>query len=552
MNLKQAKARAKAEGWLEWVKTELDERAICAGYKFDPEIAKLSVEFFHDILRHSKDPFAGQPFALQDWQKTDVIGPLYGWRRPDGTRRYRRAYIEVPKKNGKSTLCSGLAIRALLEGSGSEVYAAAASRDQAKIVFNEAANMVGASKELEGVLTVRRSQNTIFWRDKQSVFRAIASDADTAQGKNASCVICDELHVWRSRDFFESLIYSGRARAEPLFVIITTAGDDLSGLCWEEHLYAQQVIKGEVEDLHHLALIYGAEDGDDWRSPETWRKANPSLGVTIAEETLAEDCQRAQESPTRENVFRRYSLNQWVGATAGFISLDEWMAEECRQPIDEQALLGRPCYGGIDLSRNRDLSAVVWCFQVGPLYYFLPRVYIPSAQISRREREDHVPYRSWIRDGFIRECQGEVTDYEQIRSDVIADSKLFDVREIGYDPYNAEHLCEQQLGLLDGLNVVAHPQSMQKMCQPTQELQKIVKAGTIRHGAHPVIDWMVSGAAAYEDTNGNIRPIKKHSTTRIDGVVAAIIALGRCMGDERPPSVYTQRRAFVFSEGKQV
>jgi phage terminase large subunit-like protein len=312
------------------------------------------------------------------------------------------------------------------------------------------------------------------------------------------------------------------------------------------------VIKGEIEDLHHLSLIYNAGDDEDWKSPATWEKANPSLGSILSVETLQEDCQVAQDSPTKENAFRRYTLNQWIGATGGFISLDEWRAESCREPFSEELLHGRSCYGGMDLSRNRDLSAVVWCFSVEDKYYFLPRIYIPSNQIERREREDHVPYRSWIDRGYIRVCRGEVIDYGQIRKDVLIDSKLFDIRQIGYDPYNAEHLCEQQLGAIDGLKVVAHSQSMAKMCKPTQEFQKICKNGTIRHGGNPVLDWMVGGAVAYEDTNGNIRPIKKHSTTRIDGVVAAIMALGRTLADDVPPSVYTRRRAMIFSEGKEV
>ena len=534
--------RAKRAGWGKWIKTEADERAVKNGCTFDVTAAERVRSFFRELLVHSKgNKFAGKPFELLDWQWEEIIGPLFGWKRADGSRRFRRGYVEIPKKNGKSTLASGISIYMLLcDDAGAEVYSCAVDKDQAAIVYDEAANMVEASADLRAALKVTRSQRTISYLPTRSKYEALASDADSSEGKNASCIIADELHAWRDSAFFDSVLYSGRAREQPLFLMVTTAGDDLQSVGGQEHAVAADVLAGTVQMEHYFSYIRSAQEkiAGDWKEPKKWYEANPCLGITIPEETLATDCKEAQESPRKEIAFRRYTLNQWVGSSEAWLSSDLW--ETCGQPFDEAELLGLDCWGGLDLSRTRDLSALVWVFSIGdpPIFYFLPRLYMPEDRIAEREKTDKFDYRRHVQAGRITATPGDVVDYAYIRADVLRDAEKFNVVELGYDPANAEHLANQELRLQDGIETISVAQTMVQMGPPTSELERLLKEGRVRHGGHPVLAWMAGNVAVYEDTNGSIRPIKRKSRGRIDGMVASIIGLGRCLAGGRPGSFY--------------
>jgi phage terminase large subunit-like protein len=529
--------------WSHWIRSVRDEQAVRNGCTFDEDAASRVRDFFSELLQHSKGSWAGKSFELLDWQYEDVVAPIFGWKRPDGTRRFRRAYIEIPKKNGKSTLAAGLALYMLVADKepGAHVFSAAATRDQASLVYGEAANMVQASPELQKVLTVRRSTKRILFDGNDASYVAISSDADTAQGLNAHCVIMDELHAWRNREFYESLMYAGRMRDQPLFFIITTAGDDVSGICYEQHKYAQSILDGDIEGSNWHVYIRSAGPEDNWKDPETWRKANPSLDKTINIETIREDCEEALDSPTKENAFRRYTLNQWVGSSASWLSMDNWQSPEMSEQFSEQNFVGMPAYGGIDLSTSRDLSAVVWFIPDDDKYYIIPRLYIPEGQIKQRERMDHVPYGSWIDQGFLRTTHGDTIEQAKIREDILRDTEFFDVRDIGYDPYNAQQLCEEQLEHLHGLPMTAVRQTMGTIGPASTEFESMVTERQLRHGGHPVLGWMASGCVEYRDTNDNVRPIKKRSTTRIDGIIATIIAISRWMVYRETRSVYSER-----------
>lgn len=306
-----------------------DEQAIREGCEFHLPSAEKVRKFFRQFVRHSKGEWAGKPFEFLDWQWTDVIGPLFGWLRPDGTRRFRRAYIEIPKKQGKSALASGLAIYLLVGDSeaGAEVYSAAADREQASIVFNEAANMVEASPGLSKHLEVVRSQKRLVFSKKQSWFKALSADVPTKEGLNIHGLLFDELHAQVKRDLWDTLAYGGAARRQPLSISITTAGYDRESICWEQHQYAQSVLEGRNPDTSFLPCIYAASESDDWTSPATWAKANPSFGVTIKESEMAEACREAQQSPAKQNSFRRYRLNQWTEQDVRWLDLARW--DEC-------------------------------------------------------------------------------------------------------------------------------------------------------------------------------------------------------------------------------
>lgn len=530
-SLQQALINARRAGWGKWIKSEADEHAVMHGCHFDVAAAERVRGFFRDLLVHSKGKkFSGKPFELLDWQYQDVLGPIFGWRRASGSRRFRTAYVEVPKKNGKSTLCSGVSLYLTVgdDEPGAEVYACATDRDQAGIVYGEAANMAQASAELLSVLKVLRATRRIVFDETRSWFEALSADAASSEGKNAHGVIADELHAWQGRAFFESLMYSGAAREQPLFFMITTAGDDMTGVCYEEHERAQRILKGDEFADEYFAFIRAADPADDWKAPATWEKANPSFGVTLNAEDFAEKVRAAEGSPTKENAFKRYRLGIWVGASEGWLSMDVWAA--CGKAFKEDELYGLPAWPGIDLSRTRDLSAVVWVIPLDDEYFIVPRLYIPEDLIAKKEREDKVPYRAWHQAGWLRTTPGNVVDYAVIRADVKEDAQRFAFQEGRYDPHNAEHLCNQQLSIEDGLEMVAMPQSMQNMGPPTTAFEALLKQRRIRHGNHPVLTWMAGGCVVYEDTNGNIRPVKRRSRSRIDGIIASLMGLSVCMG----------------------
>jgi len=306
------------------VRTEADERAVAQGYVFRLAAAERVRTFFQRFLCHSKGEWAGQPFELLDWQWDDIVAPLFGWQRPDGTRRFRRGYIEVPKKNGKSCLFSGLSLYLLLADGepGAEIYSAAVDRDQASIVFTEAANMVEASPHLASRLQVVRSTKRIVDHRSRSYYKALSADVPAKEGLNAHAILIDELHAQRNRDLWDTLRYAGASRRQPLHLAITTAGYDRHSICWEQHDYAKKVQDGTIQDLAFFSYICAAESDDDWTAPEVWRKANPSFGITLSAEQFAEDCQEAQQSPAKENSFRRYRLNQWTEQDVRWLSLE--------------------------------------------------------------------------------------------------------------------------------------------------------------------------------------------------------------------------------------
>lgn len=514
---------ARQEGWIEWVQNEADERALREGCVFDVRAAERVREFFRKFLRHSKGQWAGQSFELLDWQWKLVIGPLFGWKREDGTRRFRRGYIEVPKKNGKSCLCSGLSLY-LLTGDnepGAEVYSAAVDREQASIVFREAANMAEASPHLSSRLNVVRSTKRIVYHRKRAFYKALSADAPAQEGLNAHAVLIDELHAQRTRELWDILRYAGASRRQPLALSVTTAGYDRHSICWEQHQYAEQVRLGVIEDPAFFGFIAAADDTDDWTDPEVWKKANPSFGVTINAEQFAEDCREARESPAKENSFRRYRLNQWTEQDVRWLPMEKWDA--CDSPLPD--LKGCECFAGLDLSSTTDISALVLVFPQEDRHAVLPFFWVPGEGAERRERKDRVPYQRWIKDNHIEATEGEVIDYDVIRRRVNELNQKYHIREIAIDRWNATQLATQLEG--DGLEVIAFGQGYSSMNAPTKRLEELVLSGRLVHGDHPVLRWMAGNVSIEKDAADNWKPSKKKSMERIDGIVATIMGLAR-------------------------
>ncbi len=544
--LKGLLATAKDEGWSEWIRTEADERAVLSGCWFDREAAARVEVFFERFLRHSKGEWAGKPFRLQEWQKRDLLFPLFAWKKRNGYRRFRNAYIEVPKKNGKSALCSGISLYLLVADGepGAEVYSAAADRDQASIVYGEAERMVMSSPALSRRLRVIPSRKTILFPRTNSVYRALSADVPTKEGLNIHGLIFDELHAQKSRELFDTLRYGGAARRQPLLVSITTAGFDRNSICWEQHEYARKVLKGIVEDESFFAYIRAANEDpnegpvDDWTSREAWYKANPSLGVTISEEAFAAECREAQEKPTLQNAFKRYRLNIWTSADVRWMPMDRW--EFSAGNVDPLALVGKSCFGGLDLSTTLDITACVFVFPwEDGVYKVHPLFWIPEENMRERSSRDRVPYEVWARQGLVRTTPGNVVDYSWIEKDILEYAERHKVEEIAYDQWNATEIIQR---LTDaGLVMVPVRQGFASMSGPMKQTEALVYAGKLHHGGNPVLRWMADNVQASIDPAGNMKPDKGRSRERIDGIVALIMAIGRAAMRENQASVYEER-----------
>ncbi|WP_395706995.1 terminase large subunit [Casimicrobium huifangae] len=494
-------------------------------FTFDERAAETAVRFFERLLIQSKGEWAGEPFALLDWER-HVLREVFGWKRADGTRRYRIAYIEVPRKNGKSTFCAGVALY-LLEADGepgAEVYSAAADREQAAIVFDEAKSMVSASPILSKRSQVFKRSITV--QSERSVYRVLSADAYTKHGLNAHGVVFDELHAQPNRDLWDVLKTSMGARRQPLMVAITTAGYDRNSICWEMHEYARQVLDGTVEDASFFAYIAAAAPEDDWQDPVTWAKANPGLGVTVKLEYLQEEAKRAAQTPAYENTFRRLHLNQWTQQETRWLSIDAW--DKCAGAVDQVALGGRSCYAGLDLASTTDIAALVLVFPDGEeleTYDVLPFFWIPGDNIIARVRRDKVPYDAWVREGLVMATEGNVIDYEAILVKLDELAQRFDIKELAYDRWGATKLIQS---LQDrGMNVIPFGQGFASMSPPTKETLNLVLSGRLRHGGNKVLRWMANNMVVRQDPAGNVKPDKSKSTEKIDGMVATIMGIDR-------------------------
>lgn len=520
-------------------------------FYFDSAAADRVCDFFHECLRHSKGQWAGQPFELLEWQRDKIIRPLFGWKRADGSRKYRKAYVEVSKKNGKSTLAAGIILYLLCadQEPGAEIYTAASDKEQAGIIYREAESMVKSSTILGKRLTPVTSRKTITYREKNSYFRALSKENRVAEGLNIHGLVFDELHVQRDRVLWDTLVYGGAARRQPLIFAITTAGEyDPESIGWEMHKYAEDCLSGMIEDDSFFAFIAAADKDDDWQDPEVWKKANPSYGITINPDNFAEAVQEAKNQPAKLNSFLRYRLGIWTAAEERWIDPEKW--KECgKLPFDREKLNGRACWGGLDKSTTEDVSAFVLVFpptDEDPICYLLCWFWIPQEAMLKRVKRDGVPYDRWTEQGFVNATPGDVIDAERIEADILEAGKEYLIQEIAYDPWNCTELA---LRLQDkhGYSMIEFRQGMASFAEPTKEFEKLYCAIELAHGNNPVLNWMAGNVSCYYDQNENYKPIKmakkgqktSNRTARIDGIVAAIMGLGRAKLGESGTYTYT-------------
>jgi phage terminase large subunit-like protein len=510
---------------------EARDQASPRGFHYDPIAAEHPITFIETLCRHHKGEWAGKPLLLEDWQKR-IIRAVFGWKRADGSRRYRIAYIEVPRKNGKSELAAALGLYLLVADHepGAEVYSSATKKDQAKIVHDTATAMVKASPELKRFVKVFR--NNLHAPRLGSKFEPLGADSNTLDGLNPHGNIVDELHAHKDRGVWDVLDTAMGARRQPLTLAITTAGVyESESIGWLQHEHAVKVLEGVVEDDAFFAFVAAADEGDDWAVETTWQKANPNYGVSVKPEYLKAQSEKAAAQPSFLNTFLRLHLDRWTQQRDRWLTIEHWNA--CEADLGrkeylgrEQSLLGAPCYGAFDLSTKLDISALVLYFPES--HTLLCRFWVPEENVMERVRRDRVPYDAWIRDGWLAATPGNVIDYEFIKQEAIALSQRYDLRELGFDPWNATQIATQ-LGGDEGLRLVEVRQGYKTLSEPAKEFEKLIVSKALRHGGHPVLRWMVSNVAIRTDPNGNIAPDKAASSDRIDGVVASIMALSRAI-----------------------
>jgi phage terminase large subunit-like protein len=496
------------------------------GFHYDETAAERAVQFFPDCIVHVKGPLANQPFELMPWQQ-DIVRDLFGWKRADGSRRYRKAYIEVPRKNGKSTFAAGIAIYLLLcDGEqGAEVYSAASTRDQASLVYSMAAEMLRKSPVLLKHVKIRDSVKRIIHQKSGSFYRAIAADAGGAHGFNAHGIVFDEVHTQPDRELWDVLDTSTGARTQPLTIAITTAGHDKTSICYELHRYAKAVLFGGIQDDSFYPVIFGADPEDDWREESTWEKANPCLDVAVTRDYLREQSLRAEENPAFENTFRRLHLNQWTEQESRIIQMSKW--DDCRQDYTAEDLHGRPCYAGLDLSSTRDVTAFVLVFpEDDGGVSVLPWFWIPQDNVDQRAGQDQRMIRNFAERGMVEMTSGNVIDVLYLVDRIYDICQQFSVQRIGVDPWKADapvQLLEQKG--IPPKTIETVPQSFSTYNEPMQQLLSGLVDGSFRHDGNEVLRWMAANFTAKEDPNGNLRPDKGKSAEKIDGMCAMLMGM---------------------------
>ena len=501
---------------------------------FDVDAACYVVQFFHDYIQHVEGHMAGRPYDLED-HEVAVAGNIFGWKREDGTRRYREAYEQVGRKNSKTTFGAGTCKHVLHNDNepGAQVLSCAADREQASLAFNIAKKMTLADPDLAARTTVYQKSIVL----DGSVYRSISADAHTKHGYNPHWVLDDELHAQPNRDLIDVLMTGMGARRQPMMFHITTAGYDRNSICFEKYDYACKVRDGIISDRAFLPVIFEVKADEDWQDETLWSNANPNLGRSVSWDFLQAEYAKAKEMPSFENTFRRLYLDQWTEQESRWISIEKW---DCcggkLLPMD-----GRECYAGLDLAATTDTTALVLVFADSDgSYDVLPFFWIPEEKAHERERRDRVPYLTWARQGLIELTPGNVTDYRFVRRRINELGKRCHIKEIAFDPWNATQLATQ-LGEEDGFHVVQFRQGFVSMSEPAKSLERMVLSRDLRHGGHPILRWQVSNVVVKQDPAGNIKPDKSKSSERIDGVVACVMALGRAMLDVKSTSVYASR-----------
>lgn len=522
-----------------------DAKAIELGYTFDETRAERVRDFCARFLRHSKGRWAGKPFTFLDWQYERIIRPLYGWYRPDGTRRYRRVGIGVPKKNGKSTLLSALGLYGLCADgeAGAEIYIAAGDREQAGIIYSEAANMVEASPALKKRLKVRRSGKRIMYNKTRSVLRALSSEASTKEGFNIHQLLFDELHTQPNRVLWDTLRYGGASRLQPIQFWISTAGEwDEESLWWEQWDYARKVQNDTIIDPHYLGVIYEATPDDDWTAEATWYKANPSLGETMSVTDMREACEEAKNNPAQKSAFLRYRLDVPTKSISEWLPREAW--DKCAYQFDLVAMRGKKTIGSLDLASTRDLIAYVQLIEGGDgFYYVWPTFWCPKREIDDRDKSNKQRFSNWEKLGLLKVTTDEpVADFKVINNDIIRMNRRHPAKQIAIDKWNATQVAyslRKKLKKTGSETTLTFARfNYATVSSGTKWLENIILSGKLRHPNNPILNWMFGNVLIESDAFGNRRPARHKVKDKIDGIAALILASSVLTAEETEESKY--------------
>jgi phage terminase large subunit-like protein len=505
-----------------------DPHRLSEGYTFNARLADRVCDFIEKACRHTKGAIAGQPMKLEDWQAA-FVGNIYGWVDCQGLRRYREAMLYIPRKNGKTTILAGLTLYALFcDGEpGAEVYSAAGDREQASLVYDQMEQMIGMEPQLDSRAKIYTATKTIMYPKGGSKYKAISAEARTKHGFNTHFAIVDELHTQRDRSLVDVLQTSMGSRDQPMLVYLTTADEDRPSVCNEIHDYACQVRDGKVDDAQFMPVIYEASVDDDPGDPETWRKANPNLGISVSEPYIKQQWEKAQRQPSFFPTFLQLHLNVRSRAADEWIRLDSW--DKCQEE-DFPDMDGCQTWVGLDLAATTDFCCAALVYWAEGRFWLKTKHWIPEATSRRREENDKIPCAKWHAEGWLDYMPGEVADFDIIREWILRLDDQVDLRSVAIDRWNAHHLITQ----LDknGIEVVPHGQGFASMASPTRGWEELILTRGIAQDGNPCMRWMVSNARVKLDEQGNVKPDKKRSSERIDGVVAAIMAVGMGLIDD--------------------
>jgi phage terminase large subunit-like protein len=491
-------------------------------------------------MPHIKGALAGQNIRLEPWQ-CFILTTIFGWlRRDNGLRRFRRSYKELPRGNAKSTMSSGVALKAgFADGEGgAEVYSAATTRDQARIVFADAQAMARKRPEMCEALGVEVLAHAIVQKSTASVMMALSADANTLDGKNIHFVVVDELHAHRTREVFDVLETGTGKRGQSLMWCITTAGSDRAGVCYEQRTYAVKVLSGVAVDESFFAIIYTIDDGDDWTDEASWRKANPNWGVSVQPEIVAQLAAKAMQMPAAQSNFKTKHLNVWVNADQAWMDMRAW--ERAGDPeLNEADFAKDPAWGGLDLASKTDIAArvIIYARDIGDIrhYYLFGRYFLPEQAVTDGRNSQ---YRGWEASGLLTVTPGDTLDFQVVIDDILAISSRAQLNDIGYDPWQATFLAQKLTD--NGATMIEYRNTVANFSAPMKEFDALIRQGRLHHNGDPVLTWMVSNVVCHTDAKENIYPRKERPENKIDGVVAGITALGRALSAIQSGEPFTE------------
>lgn len=504
------------------------------GFVWKLDRALRGINFFAKVLVLE----GGQPFVLEPWQAF-IVGSCLGWYGPDGFRRFRTAYIETGKGSGKTPLAAGLGLYGLVADGepAPEVYSAATEREQAKICFKDAVRMVNAHPELAELVHVQApltGGGSLTISDDSATFRPVSSEHKGLDGLRVHIGLIDELHEHPSAAVVDKIRAGTKRRRNALIFEITNSGWDRTSVCWAHHEMSVKVVDGAEQNDSWFAYVCALDDGDEWTDEACWSKVNPSLGTVLPIEYLREQVRDAQGMPSKENIVKRLNFCMWTEQADRWLDMATWDA--CSSaPLTLEQFAGRPCMAGLDGASTNDLFAFVMLF--GPdaegFYDAIPRFWIPKSTLdakdSGRAEADRLRLQDWASRGYIRVTDGDTTNYDVVEAEILADLKRVQLKRLSYDRWGVTQLVTHLQDALGEERVADFAQSMAMMTAPSKELEKVLRDGKLRHGGNPVLRWMASNAALQHGPNEQIKPDRKRSGDKIDGLIALIEALDGSM-----------------------